>query len=119
MANFAVLEVKDVEIQDDMVGTPYIVVNLVTADSLEFAEEVTGKKCKEYFNPHRVGIGYDYNEQQDVYVPPHPYDDWILDGTLWRWVPPIPRPKGENGIWIDGLEWNQETKQWVEETPTE
>jgi hypothetical protein len=120
MPNFAVLEIDEtVEIQPDMVGDPYIVVNYITAESLEMAEEITGKKCVEYNNPHRIDIGYNYNEQFDIFIPKQPYDDWVLDGTLWKWVPPVPRPRGEDGLWIENLEWNQETKQWVEILPQE
>ena len=48
MANFAVLSGNTV-------------MNIITADSLEIAESVTGLTCIEYTNENPAGIGWTYN----------------------------------------------------------
>ena len=48
MANFAVIEEN-------------IVTNVIVADSLEVAQEVTGKTCAEYTDESPAGIGWSYD----------------------------------------------------------
>lgn len=45
-----------------------IVINIIVADSIEKAEEVTGFICKNYVDG--VGIGYIYNEESDTFSAP-------------------------------------------------
>ena len=56
-----------------------------------------------------AGIGFIYDEVNDVFYPPQPYPSWILNTTNWTWESPIPYPT--NGkIYI----WDETTKSWIE-----
>lgn len=33
-----------------------------------------------------AGIGYTYDAEHDVFYPPKPDGDWVLDETTWTWV---------------------------------
>lgn len=55
-----------------------------------------------------AGIGYFYDEKQDVFIPPQRYPSWIFDEIMWRWEAPVPYPT--EGIYV----WNEEVKNWVE-----
>jgi hypothetical protein len=59
------------------------------------------------FRKNFAGIGYTYDEQRDAFIPPKPYDSWILDEFSCLWESPIPYPN-------DGsmYEWNEETLSW-------
>lgn len=35
-----------------------------------------------------AGIGYIYDKENDVFYPPKPSDDAILDTSEWKWVTP-------------------------------
>ena len=60
------------------------------------------------FRKNYAGIGYTYDETRDAFIPPKPYDSWILDEETCRWQAPVPYP-------TDGLlyGWNEETIQWI------
>jgi len=56
-----------------------------------------------------AGIGFKYDEQRDAFIPPKPYESWVLNEETCRWKAPIPYP-------ADGAEyrWDEETEDWVE-----
>ena len=35
------------------------------------------------FRGNYAGIGYTYDTENDVFIPPQPYSKWILDETKW------------------------------------
>ena len=53
-------------------------------------------------------IGYSYDRTKDVFIPPKPYNSWILNETSCIWEPPVSMPT--EGNW----EWNENTTSWVE-----
>ena len=53
-----------------------------------------------------AGIGYTYDDVNDVFVAPQPYPSWSLDENH-DWQPPSPKPDDEN-IYT----WNEETQSW-------
>ena len=61
-----------------------------------------GKIRKNY-----AGIGYTYDDVNDVFIAPKPFDNWVLDTATWLWNPPIPMPVDEYFY-----TWNQETTSW-------
>jgi hypothetical protein len=60
------------------------------------------------FRAHYAGIGYTYDDQADVFIPPQPYPSWTLDES-WNWQPPTPYPD-DDGMWT----WNEDTETWDE-----
>jgi hypothetical protein len=60
------------------------------------------------FRAHYAGIGYTYDETNDVFYPPQPYPSWTLD-EAWNWQPPVPYPDDE-GMYV----WDEETGGWVQ-----
>lgn len=54
-----------------------------------------------------AGIGFTYDDINDVFIAPKPYEGWILNDTF-DWIPPIPYP-GE-GEW----RWDNDQLDWVE-----
>jgi len=55
-----------------------------------------------------AGIGFSYNGRLDAFVPPKPYDSWLLNEDTCLWEPPMPRPD-------DGQEytWDEQTLSWI------
>jgi hypothetical protein len=37
-------------------------------------------------------IGYFYNQELNAFIPPKPYESWILNEETWQWESPVPRP---------------------------
>ena len=56
-----------------------------------------------------AGIGYIYDQENDVFYPPAPYPSWILNTSSWLWEPPTPRPTDDKAYI-----WSEDTQNWVE-----
>jgi hypothetical protein len=54
-----------------------------------------------------AGIGYFYNEEEDIFVAPQPYPSWIRNGSFWEAPNPMPN---------DGkiYRWNEDNISWDE-----
>tara|TARA_R110001592_G_scaffold138376_2_gene357344 strand:- start:79 stop:447 length:369 start_codon:yes stop_codon:yes gene_type:complete len=59
------------------------------------------------FRKQYAGIGYTYDEANDVFIIPQGiYNSWTLDSNF-DWQPPTPRPDSE-----DIYNWNEDTLTW-------
>jgi hypothetical protein len=58
-----------------------------------------------------AGIGYIYDQADDVFYAEQPYASWILNNITWTWEAPIPYPTDEKQY-----TWNEATISWVEVT---
>ena len=59
-------------------------------------------------SPYRgnyAGIGYEYRENIDAFVPPQPFPSWTLDANF-VWQPPVTMPT--DGLYI----WNETNQTW-------
>ena len=58
-----------------------------------------------------AGIGYTYDQANDVFYAPQPYPSWTISAPTWIWQPPVPYP-------TDGkmYTWDEATTSWVEIT---
>ena len=54
-----------------------------------------------------AGIGYTYDETRDAFIPPKPYNSWILNEDICNWEAPTPYPFGDGMYkWVeDDLNW--------------
>lgn len=56
-----------------------------------------------------AGIGFTYDEDRDAFIPPKPFESWLLDEDTCNWNAPVPMPT-DGGIYI----WNEEIQNWEE-----
>ena len=54
-----------------------------------------------------AGIGFQYDEARDAFIPPTPYPSWVLDEETCLWVAPVPMP--EDGDYV----WDESAGEWV------
>ena len=59
------------------------------------------------FRKNHAGINYSYDQTRDAFIPPKPYNSWILNETTCQWDAPVAYP--EDG---QSYSWNEETQQW-------
>ena len=59
------------------------------------------------FRKNYAGIGYTYDETRDAFIPPQPYDSWVLNETSCLWEAPVAYPTDGNQY-----EWNEELGTW-------
>ena len=55
-----------------------------------------------------AGIGFTYDEVNDVFIAPKPFDNWVMNGN-WLWEPPIAMPVDEYFY-----KWDQEATAWIQ-----
>ena len=63
----------------------------------------------EPFRKNYAGIGYAYDEERDAFIPPKPFESWLLVEETCLWEAPIPYPEdGETYTWDeDAGDWMQ------------
>jgi hypothetical protein len=75
-------------------------------------EEFRGQKCirtsyNSKIRKNFAGIGYYYDEKNDYFISPKPFESWTLNKDLAIWEPPISRPEDNNFY-----DWNENAKTW-------
>jgi hypothetical protein len=65
------------------------------------------------FRKNHAGIGYTYDETRDAFIPPKPFNSWILNEDTCLWNAPVAYPQDDNKY-----SWNEQTLSWdiVEDT---
>lgn len=61
------------------------------------------------FRKNYASIGFTYDEERDAFIPPKPYESWILDEQSCLWSPPIEYPKDDKEY-----KWDEENLKWEE-----
>jgi hypothetical protein len=56
-----------------------------------------------------AGVGYSYDAVRDAFIPPKPFESWLLDDDTCLWEAPVPMP-------TDGkvYGWDESTVSWKE-----
>lgn len=119
MAHFAQLD------QNNIVVQVIVVNNEDTKDSTGTENELIGINfCKSLFGSLTIwkqtsynatirknyaGIGFTYDEGRNAFIPPKPFNSWILDEITCCWQAPITCP-------ADGklYTWDESAQQWTE-----
>jgi hypothetical protein len=61
------------------------------------------------FRKNYAGIGFTYDEERDAFIPPQPYDSWVLNEETCLWDAPVAYPSDEKKY-----AWNESAVAWVE-----
>jgi len=56
---------------------------------------------------NHAGIGYTYDETRDAFIPPKPFNSWILNENTCLWEAPVAYPQNDNKY-----KWNEQTLSW-------
>ena len=70
------------------------------------------------FRGNYAGIGFTYDETLDAFIPPKPFNSWVLNETTFIYEPPISIP--ESGLQGITHRWDEDAYQadnlegWVE-----
>jgi len=55
-----------------------------------------------------AGVGYKYDQTRDAFIPPQPYNSWLLNEDTCNWEPPVNRPTDDG----NNYKWNEEITNW-------
>jgi hypothetical protein len=69
---------------------------------------------------NHAGIGYTYDETRDAFIPPKPFNSWILNENTCQWEAPTVYPETytlnlkdeSNNNVKDRYYWNEQTLSW-------
>jgi len=128
MAHFAEID------QNNVVLRVVVVDNKDTADAsgvekehigAAFLERLLGGTWKQTsYNANQrknyAGIGYTFDAQRDAFIPPKPFNSWVLNETTCHWDAPVAMP-GDAGTGDPPkmYTWNEETVSWQEVVPSQ
>jgi len=117
MAHFAKLD------QDGVVLAVHVVVNdVISIDGqeseqagIDFLTDLYGHsfwKQTSYngsFRKNYAGVGHIYDYARDAFIPPKPFNSWVLNEDTCDWEAPIPCPNDDKAY-----NWSELTTSWVE-----
>ena len=63
------------------------------------------------FRKNYAGIGYTYDSGRDAFIPPKPFNSWVLNESTCLWDAPVAMPTDDKFY-----RWDEETINWVEVT---
>jgi hypothetical protein len=61
------------------------------------------------FRKNYAGIGYKYDEDRDAFIPPKPFESWILNEETCLWESPIAYPTDDKLY-----QWDEDSISWIE-----
>lgn len=78
----------------------------------KYYAEKQGQKCvRTSYNgnirKNYASIGFVYDEARDAFIPPKPFESWILNEETCLWESPIPYPE-DGGVY----DWNEDAQSW-------
>jgi hypothetical protein len=97
---FAQIDSSSIVTRVIVASTTFIQSSLV-GDPKTWIETAENSSMRKNF----AGIGYQYNPSLDCFIPPKPFNSWVLDSVKGVYVPPIPIPS------IKSV-WDEATTSW-------
>jgi hypothetical protein len=59
-----------------------------------------------------AGIGYTYDEDNDIFIAKRPFASWSLNTTTASWEAPVAMPSTETNGVKDQYSWDETTQSW-------
>jgi hypothetical protein len=78
-----------------------------TYGGVHYTDGVPSEDQRKALRFNYAGIGFTYDEDRDAFIPPKPFESWVLDQDSCLWKAPLPYPDG-GGEYT----WNEETGSW-------
>jgi hypothetical protein len=112
MAHFAELDETNVVTRVIVVHDNELLNNGIESEAkgVEFCQSLFGGTWVQtsYNNNIRgiyAGMGFTYNEAEDIFITPQPYPSWIRTGSFWNAPTPMPTD-GARYSWVEAdLNW--------------
>lgn len=106
MAHFAKLDENNIVTGVYVVGDEYEATYVQWRK--EFGETYVQTSYNNRIRFNYAGIGYTYDEVRDAFIPPKPFNSWVLDEATCQWNSPVPYPS-------DGeiYKWDEVSTNWI------
>ena len=91
-------------------GDVYKQTSYNTSGGVHYTDGEPSEDQSKALRKNYAGIGYTYDEERDAFIPPKPFESWVLNEDTCLWDAPVPKP--EDGMYT----WDEETTSWIEVT---
>jgi hypothetical protein len=119
MAHFAKLDENNIVLEVNVVSNAALDPLNEEESGITFLTEWSGGysnwKQTSYngsFRKNYCGVGWEYDLTRNAFIPPKPYDSWLLNEETCRYEAPVIYPT-DNKYY----EWNEENLTWEEVIP--
>jgi len=116
MAHFAQLDDNNIVLQVIVVHNNDCEINGVESEAkgIVFCQTLLGGTWVQTsyngnIRKNYAGIGYVYDRARDAFIPPKPFESWLLNETICLWEAPIPYPNDDKFY-----SWDETTTSWKE-----
>jgi hypothetical protein len=89
-------------------GDTYRQTSYNTRGGVHYRDGVPSADQSKALRKNYAGIGYTFDEVRDAFIPPKPFDSWVLDEESCLWEPPTPYPNDG-----DMYQWDESSGDWV------
>ena len=108
---------------DDSPGD-WIQTSYNTRGGIHYTNGLPSEDQSQAFRKNYAGVDFTYDAERDAFIPPKPFDSWVLNETTCWWEAPIPVPTIENDgqdpivyrwylNWNEDIYQNDNTKGWT------
>jgi hypothetical protein len=120
MAHFAKLNENNNVLAVHVVNNDVITINGIESEQagINFLTKLHGHtlwKQTSYngnIRKNYAGIGFTYDATRDAFIPPKPFNSWVLDEDTCQWQAPTPMPTTEGKFYY----WSEDDLSWREIT---
>jgi len=96
-------------------GDVYKQTSYNTRGGVHYTDGVPSADQSKAFRKNYAGLGYTYDAGRDAFVPPKPYNSWVLNETTCLWDAPVAMPEDAGtGEPPKRYTWDEATISWVE-----
>jgi hypothetical protein len=90
-------------------GDVYKQTSYNTRGGIHYTNGKPSKDQSKALRKNYAGIGFTYDSERDAFIPPKPYESWVLDEATCLWLPPIDYPSDGSAY-----TWDESEGDWVE-----
>lgn len=102
MSHFAQIDENNVVLQVIVAEQPFIDSGAL-GDSRRWIQTSYNSRIRKNY----AGIGFTYDPVRDAFIPPKPFNSWVLNEEKCQWESPVPYPSGD-----DTYVWDEATTNW-------
>lgn len=99
---------KELELQE-RTGDVYKQTSYNTRGGVHYTDGEPSADQSKALRYNYAGIGFTYDEDRDAFIPPKPFESWVLDEATCLWEAPIEYP-ADGGVYT----WDESLGDWVE-----
>jgi hypothetical protein len=96
-------------------GDVYKQTSYNTRGGVHYTDGVPSEDQTKAFRKNYAGLGYTYDAERNAFIPPKPYNSWVLNEDTCLWDAPVAMPEDAGtGEPPKRYTWDEDTISWVE-----